>query len=318
MEKEPFLNSTVLLFDTKLHVRKQTRSILNIIGFWKIEECETIDDVRLALESRRFDLAIFAVLDRDDGVSGLVNDVRRFRCGDDPFIPIILSSWDARLGMVRSIIDAGADDFLAHPFSTTDLSDRIYALVSNRKPFIVTEEYFGPDRRTTEARGNDAGSVEVPNALLARVEGKPELGPNPDFIETSLSQLRRVKMRNIARRMWAIADVLYKAYGDPSLPDWIERELLQILKSGRKLHETIPPREIAQLGGLCDTVIQTANRLRVGSPSETDLELLERSALALRVASQLGGDSADAASEISDALAGIRGKHQDLIKSVIG
>lgn len=318
MEKEPFVNSTVLLFDTKLHVRKQTRSILNIVGFWKIEECEAIDDVRLALANRRFDLAIFAVLDRDDGVSELVSDVRRFRCGDDPFLPIILSSWDARLGLVRSIIDAGADDFLAHPFSTTDLSDRINALVTNRKPFIVTEEYFGPDRRTTEARGNDAGSVAVPNALLARVEGNPELGPSADFIEASLSQLRRVKMRNIARRMWAIADVLYKAYGDPSLSDWIERELLQILKSGRKLQEAIPPREVAQLGGLCDTVIQAANRLRVGRPSETDLELLEKSALALRVASQLGGDSADAATEISDALAGIRGKHQDLIKSVIG
>ncbi|NQV58105.1 MAG: response regulator [Alphaproteobacteria bacterium] len=318
MENEPFVNATVLLFDTKLHVRKQTRSILNIIGFWKIEECESISDVRLALKSRRYDLAIFAVLDRDDGVSGLVNDLRRFRCGDDPFLPVILSSWDARLELVRSIIDAGADDFLAHPFSTTDLSDRINALVANRKPFIVTEEYFGPDRRTAEARGNDAGSVMVPNALLARVEGKPELGPNADFIEASLSQLRRVKIRNIARRIWAIADVLYKAYGDPSLPDWIERELLQILKSGRKFNEIIPPREIMQLGSLCDTVIQTANRLRVEKVRETDLELLEQSALALRVASQLGGDSTDAAAEISSALAAIRDKHNDLIKSVIG
>lgn len=318
MEKEPFTNSTVLLFDTKLYVRKQTRSILNIVGFWKIEECENIDDARLALGSRRFDLAIFAVLDEDDGVSELVGDIRRFRCGDDPFLPIILSSWDARLGLVRSIIDAGADDFLAHPFSTTDLSERINAMVADRKPFIVTEEYFGPDRRTAEARGNDAGCVDVPNALLARAEGKPEMGPSSDFIEASLSQLRRVKMRNIARRIWAIADVLFKACNDPSLPDWIERELLQILKSGRKLHETIPPREVAQLGSLCDTIMQTANRLRSGTPSEKELELLEKSALALRVASQMGGDSADAASEISSALAGVRGEHNELIKSVIG
>lgn len=87
MEKEPFTNSTVLLFDTKLYVRKQTRSILNIVGFWKIEECENIDDARLALGSRRFDLPIFAVLDEDDGVSELVGDIRRFRCGDNLFCP---------------------------------------------------------------------------------------------------------------------------------------------------------------------------------------------------------------------------------------
>ena len=39
------------------------------------------------------------------------------------------------------------------------------ALVNHHKPFNVTEEYFGPDRRTEEARGDNASSVEVPNAL---------------------------------------------------------------------------------------------------------------------------------------------------------
>lgn len=318
MEKDPFANSSVLLFDAKLHVRKQTRSILNILGFWNIEECESIGDIRLALNAKRFDLAIFAMLNRRDGVAALVNDVRRFRCGDDPFLPIILTSWDARLGLVRSTINSGADDFLAHPFSTSDLGERINALVTNRKPFIVTEEYFGPDRRTSEARANDAGSVEVPNALLARVEGKPELGPNTEFIESSLSQLRKVKLRNIARRIWAIADILCKAHADPSLPDWIDGELQQILKSAAKMHETMPPRDAPHLGSLCDTVIQAANRIRQEVPSHSDLELLEQSALALRVASQLGGDSSVAAGEISSAIAGISSRNDELVKSVVG
>lgn len=318
MDKDPFIDATVLLFDPRLHLRKQARSILNIIGFWKIEECETVEDARIALSGRGFDLALFAVVDRQDGVATLVNDVRRFRCGDDPFLPILLTSWDARLGLVRSIIDSGADDFLAHPYSTTDLSDRINALVRQRKPFIVTEEYFGPDRRTVQERANDAGLVEVPNALLARVEGRPDLGPSSEFIEASLSQLRRVKMRNIARRIWAIADILYKAYGDPTLPDWMDRELQQILKSGRKFHEVIPPREVAQLGALCDSVIQVANRLRNEMPSEKDLELLEQSALALRVSSQLGDDASVAASEITSALAGNNAGNDELVKSVIG
>ena len=89
METKPYVNATVLIFDGKLHARKQTRSILNILGFWKIEESETHEDARIALGSRRFDLAIFSVVSKKDGVSELVNDVRRFRCGDDPFLPII-------------------------------------------------------------------------------------------------------------------------------------------------------------------------------------------------------------------------------------
>jgi len=35
MENEPYVNSTVLIYDAKLYVRKQSRSILNILGFWK-------------------------------------------------------------------------------------------------------------------------------------------------------------------------------------------------------------------------------------------------------------------------------------------
>lgn len=49
MESKPYTNATVMIFDDKLHARKQTRSILNILGFWKIEECETHEDARIAL-----------------------------------------------------------------------------------------------------------------------------------------------------------------------------------------------------------------------------------------------------------------------------
>jgi hypothetical protein len=100
-------------------------------------------------------LANFAVLERNDGIGILVNDVRRFRCGKDPFLPIILASWVPNLGLECGIIDTSAND----------LSEQIRALVNHRKPSNVTEEYFGPDRRTEEARGDNAGSVEVQNAL---------------------------------------------------------------------------------------------------------------------------------------------------------
>ncbi len=268
MDRDPYVDATVLIYDTKRHLRKQTRSILNIVGFWHVEECETLDDVQHALSGHQFDLAVLAVEHRHDGVASMVNDLRRFRCGNDPFLPFILTSWDARLRVVRSIINSGADDFLANPYSTANMVERVDALVNHRKPFVVTEEYFGPDRRTAQARADDPGTVEVPNALRARVERRPELGPNSRMIETSMGQLRRVKVRNVARRIWAIADILYKACKDPSLPDWIDRELVQILKSGRAFHEAISPREVAQLGVLCDSVLKVANTIRDERPTE--------------------------------------------------
>lgn len=225
MDRDPYVDATVLIYDTKRHLRKQTRSILNIVGFWHVEECETLDDVQHVLSGHQFDLAVLAVEHRHDGVASMVNDLRRFRCGNDPFLPFILTSWDARLRVVRSIINSGADDFLANPYSTANMAERIDALVNYRKPFVVTEEYFGPDRRNAKARADDPGTVEVPNALRARVEKRPALGPNSRMIESSMGKLCRVTVRNVARRIWAIADILYKALEDPSLPEWIDREL---------------------------------------------------------------------------------------------
>jgi hypothetical protein len=258
------------------------------------------------------------VHDRHDGVSALVNDLRRLRCGEDPFLPIILTSWDARLRVVRSIINSGADDFLVSPYSTTNLSERIEALANHRKPFVVTEDYFGPDRRTAHARAEDAGTVEVPNSLGARAQKRLKLAPNRKMIEAALDKLRRVKIRNIARRVWATSDNLYKAHGDPSLSDWIDRELLQILKSGGVFHDTISSVEAARLGGLCDAVIRVVNTIRDEGANERRLELLEQSALALRVASQLGDDSSVSASEISSALSGIGAKSDEHVRSLVG
>ena len=76
---------------------------------------------------------------------------------------------------------------MAHPYSTNDLNEQIGALVNHHKPSNVTEEYFGPDRRIEEARGDDAGSVEVPSGLQVQIEARPELAPWAHFIEPSLN-----------------------------------------------------------------------------------------------------------------------------------
>ncbi|MFP6705810.1 MAG: hypothetical protein VCE75_07225 [Alphaproteobacteria bacterium] len=93
---------------------------------------------------------------------------------------------------------------MANPYSTPYMAERIDALVDHRKPFVVMEEYYGPDRRNANARADDPGTVEVPNALPARVKKRPALSPNSRMIESSMGKLRRVKVRNVARRIWAI------------------------------------------------------------------------------------------------------------------
>ena len=178
---------------------------------------------------------------------------------------MILFSWNSASDMVQKALNTGTDQIQEWPIT------------------------------------DDPGTVEVPNALRDRVEKRPALGPNSHMIESSMGKLRRVKVRNVARRIWAIADILYKALEDPSLPEWIDRELAQILKSGRTFHEDISPREVAHLGAFCDSVIKVANTICVE-----------------RAAAQLGGDSGVAASEISSAVSGAGAKTDELVNLVVG
>ena len=43
--------------------------------------------------------------------------------------------------------DAGVNEFLAKPISAKALYQRFASIIDNPRPFIRTQDYFGPDRR---------------------------------------------------------------------------------------------------------------------------------------------------------------------------
>ncbi len=323
MHDMQFADAAVLLFDPKLAVRKQTRSILNFLGFKTFLEFQELADVRGALRNQRVELVILAVDAVDSGVLALVDDIRRKRCGMDPFMPILLTAWDAKLSALRPVVESGADDVLLHPFSTTQLGERIETLVRYRKPFVVTEEYLGPDRRTTEALRAGPPPIIVPNALQARVLGQAELGPTEARIEEAFADLRRLKLRNLARRIWYMANCLREAQLDPTLPDRYDSELRILATSIQVYRKTLVTADSADLKSLCDSLAGVVmKQIRTGRPVKRGIELLEQSALALRVASKLECDQNDTREIVNEAIgeevAKIGNVEADLIRAVMG
>ncbi len=326
MQTVQYAEATILLFDPKLAVRSQTRSILTVLGFKNFVEFQGLADIRTALSNQRVDLVILAVDKTDNGALRLVDDIRRQRCGQDPFMPILLTAWNSNLNALRPVVDSGADDVLLHPFSTAQMGERIDALVRCRKPFVVSEDYFGPDRRTTVARLAGAPPIMVPNALQARVLGQSELGPTPERIEETFLELRRFKLRNLSRRIWHIANSLKDALLDPTLPDRYDSELKKLGKSIHVYRKTLAADESSDMRSLCDALAAVVKKQIGKRPARRGLELLEQNALALRVASKLehdqsvskdadnaaiGREEAKVSNKISDV-------DPDLIRAVMG
>ena len=318
MQNSQYADATVLLFDRQQAVRKQTRSVLNALGFKSFLEFSELESARFALSNQHVEIVILALEAEDCGVLRLIQDIRGRRHGLDPFVPILLTTWDAKMKVLKPVIGTGADDILLYPFSTNQMGQRIDVLASHRKPFVISEDYFGPDRRCASDLRNDPTSIVVPNSLQARAQGRRDLAPNTARIETAMAELRRLKLRNVARRIWFLADNLKAALPDPSLPDRYESELVNLQKSLRSYGKTLMPGDPADLSTLSESLSGVLTGL-FGKPADTKgLFLLEQSALALRVASKLDHEDSSAGDAISDAVAQTTGLNADMVCAVLG
>lgn len=98
--------------------------------------------------------------------------IRHNELGTNPFICINGVAWSPKQALVNKVMGSGADVLVAAPISPSLILDRIEALVRSRKPFVVTSDYIGPDRRFLDDRGNEIELMEVPNSLRAKALGQ--------------------------------------------------------------------------------------------------------------------------------------------------
>lgn len=81
--------------------------------------------------------------------SGLdfVRRVRSEKSVPNPFVPIIMVTGYRELTRIREARDAGVNELIIKPLTTSVLFDRIQSVVEDTRNFIRTDAFFGPDRR---------------------------------------------------------------------------------------------------------------------------------------------------------------------------
>ena len=318
MHTPNYLDAKILLFDRKRNVRKQTRSVLNGLGFRKFLEFDDLVNVRAALCTQRVDIMVMNVDLTDCGVVQLVNEIRGRETGLDPFVPILLTSWDAKLNSVRSVAESGADGMLLYPFSTTQMAQRIDCLAQARKPFVVTEDYLGPDRRAMSELRNDPSTIVVPNALRAQVYGLREAAPNREHISQTLRALRRLKLRNLSRRVCYLATGLRGTYADQRRSTDYDRDLSILRNSLTVFRRTLIGGDGERIRHFFEATSELLNGMFGLAPSEKYLALLEQNALALRMASRLEHEASEADNITTGEVAEIGKLREELIRTAQG
>ena len=82
----------------------------------------------------------------------LLRWVRRHKDSPDKFMPFVLVTGFADIDKVQEARDLGATEVLGKPYSVKSLITRLEVLIERPRQFVLTGEYFGPDRRRRRAR----------------------------------------------------------------------------------------------------------------------------------------------------------------------
>ena len=154
------------------HVIQALRSNLYHLGCRDIRYTSDPETLRDWVEESPPDLLIVeSDLGGADNVCDLFRSIRHGELGCNPFVPLIAVARVAEHELVKGLINAGTDDVLPFPWPEKYLDERLDKLMHQRKPFVVTSDYIGPDRRAMARPGERFAQVvpiDVPNPLRAK------------------------------------------------------------------------------------------------------------------------------------------------------
>ncbi|MBL6946132.1 MAG: response regulator [Rhodospirillales bacterium] len=301
-----FNDVDVMLVDPDLHARESLKMILRNQGFRKVELGENLADIRKRLEHTAPDLLITAVELPEGSVCPIINAVRHHEFGVNPFLPVIAVTANPNGKEVREIVNSGADDLLIKPLSTTDLIARIKTLVNARKPFVVTSDYIGPDRRKTTDRPTTVPLLRVPNTLEAKAKGDPVSRAQAQ-IRAMISEINEQKLdRHIYQFRWLAEELAgeFEIHGaSAAFSGYLDRLAFVGEDAARRVEGTAHDH----IAELCRSLVELGARLReksAGPGAEKtiprDLAVLAQMTMAVQAGFTAGSEAA--AREISEEL----------------
>ena len=294
-----FEETKVVVVDSMSASRSASRNALFEFGFREIELLDEMSRARDRLEGAA-DLLICEARGSGEECATLCADIRRGRLGGDVFLPIVATVWEPKAELVQCLVDGGVDLILSLPISRTKLGQAVRTLIKARKPFVVTSDYFGPDRRAeARAEGDEAPLVQAPNSLRRKATGDDEGVDAHDAMNT----VRHRRVEAYVNRLLVTLDMISMAPeghdGNGSNAKSQKVLVGELGDTARALGRSIRETRFRHQGELCDSISDVIKRIsRPPSPLKKDLELVRQLALALQVA--VHTDDESSATAVSD------------------
>jgi DNA-binding response OmpR family regulator len=195
---------TLLALDNRV-VRTGLRQAFTQAGFDGFAFTEASDQGAFlgATDTSSFDLIIASAELGGFFIPPLLGAMRDGRLDHSPFPIIILLLAEGDPEYVRKAGNAGADHMMLLPVAPGPMLKRLDDFVVSRRPWVVTMDYVGPDRRKGLRPGTEQiPLIDVPNPMAASIRRTPADVRQSEIALTKI-QLNTLKLeRFVAQFRW--------------------------------------------------------------------------------------------------------------------
>lgn len=269
----------VVLGETDATSRKRHQAALLDAGFQAVMDVLEARDAAELARAGRADLLILDTALPGGDVARVVRDVRHGVGGANPFLAIITLLPVPEAGLVRRMADAGVDDIVVKPVAPATLLARIKTLARSRKPFVVTRDYIGPDRRRAErAEPQRLPLIEVPNILQSKALATTDSITLQRMIETVTARINAEKADRHVSELEEIVPRLRAAHEATGNLSGAERELARLEEMADDLAARLRGSHHAHMAEVALSLAGISARLAAQpeQPHRRDMELLEK------------------------------------------
>lgn len=298
----------LFLCDPRVQVRSSLRMALNDAGLkngniWEGGDLDSITDS--VADPNGPDIVICDVTENTDDACQVFSAIRHNELGTNPFICIIAVAWSPKQTLVGKVMNSGADVLVAAPISPSLILDRIEALVHSRKPFVVTSDYVGPDRRFLDGRESEIELIDVPNSLREKALGQYDSARLKIEIAAARADINGQKIDRQAYQVSYLADKILEGFAANDLSNAGQKlgELRKVTNDLKMRAFSAGAKELEELCVPLRTVVESLIKSR-GNFGRRDTELLAQLSLAVRASVRPGRENSSVAHDISKTVIG--------------
>lgn len=145
----------ILLVDDNQYMRLLLAEILRAVGVTRIHEANDGAEGLKMMRDFPIDVVMTDLsMQPMDGIE-FVKLLRNSPESPNRMAPVVMITGHSTYARVNEARDAGVTEFLAKPLTARGVVERLHQAIDNKRPFIRSPSYFGPDRRRrTDAKYN--------------------------------------------------------------------------------------------------------------------------------------------------------------------